>query len=702
MRPTLQLLASTLLVPLSLVGCATQETGPATPGAVLLVSPGDDLLALPPGAYHLPPVGPEGRSGVLRLEGLRDEVVDLSGLDLRGAPEGTDPDERAGWGVVLVDCIGVTLRGARLGGYKACVVLEGCEDVTLEDLEFDGWFARRLRSSVAAEDAADRLHPHANDEDEWLLDHGAAISATDCRNLTIRRCTGRRGQNGVLLTRVEGSQVYDNDFSFLSGWGLAMYRASGNTVSHNWFDYCVRGYSHGVYAQGQSSAGILMFERCSDNVVAFNSATHGGSGVLVFAGRDLVEGRARERGEGDPGGCDRNLFYGNDLRWSAANALEVTFSDRNRVVANDLSGGAQHGVWGGYSRSTLIFGNTIDDTVGAGVSIEHGQDNVIAQNALRRNARGVELCWDAGSERLDGPFGEQRDTSSRDTWVLGNRFENNTQDLVVKRTTGLVLFDNTWGQDEPRMPYLDQLGAEVEEAEEVDEETLRTWLGDRTGALPTGHLSRSTLRPWGGRSPDLMDELDPLEAPEVPGTLPVRAEERGLQVGDRSTIVLGEWGPWDHRSGEARPAQVQPGGLLARAAWDAAWFRWDEEASDPRRDLEVWRALAAKPLVRRVVPNLGRPWPDDDLRAVVGDDHFGLVARTSVEVAGGTYDLVVTSDDGVRVLVDGEQVLADWTWHAQQRDQVRLELAPGLREVTVEYFQIDGAAALRVELHPVE
>jgi len=699
MRTTPQLLASTLLAPLVLPACATQETGPASPGEVVAASPADDLRALPPGAYHLPPAGADGREGVLRLEGLRDEVVDLTGLDLRGAPAGTDPDERAGWGLVLVDCARVTLRGARLGGYKACIVLEGCEDVTLEDLAFDGWYAQRLRSTVAAEDEADRLYPRANDEDEWLLNHGAAISATDCRGLTIRRCRGRRGQNGILLTRVEGSEVYDNDFCFLSGWGLAMYRASGNTVSHNWFDYCVRGYSQGVYSHGQDAAGILMFERCSDNVVAFNSATHGGDGVSVFAGRDLVEGRARDRGEGDPGGCDRNLFYGNDLRFSPANAIEVTFSDRNLIVANDLSGCYQHGLWGGYSRNTLILGNTIDDTVGGGMTIEHGQDNVIVQNVLRRNNMGVEVYWDADPHLVDGPLGEQRDTSSRDTWVLGNLFEDNTQDLVIKRSTGLVLFDNVWDRDVPRVPYIDELSAEDDD---VSPQTLRSWMSDRAGALPAGHLSQSTLRQWGGRYPDLVDEFGRLASPEVPGTLEVRAEDRGVQIGDRSTIVMGEWGPWDHRAGDPRPAQRLPGGALAGATWDAAWFRWDVETCDPRRDLDVWRALADSPLVRKPVGNLVRPWSDEDVRAAVGSDHFGLVATTTVEVAPGAYDLVVTSDDGVRVSLDGEQVLADWTWHASKRDEVRLELEGGAHAVTVEYFQIDGAAALLIELLPVE
>ena len=655
----------------------------------------EEVRALQPGDYLRPPQGERGEAGVLRFEGLSGETLDLTGITLRGMPAGGDLDRAEGYGIVLVDCEDVTLKGATLSGYRGCVVLRDCRGVTLEGLTFDGWFAERLHSTQAAEDPTDWLRPHENDRGEWLANYGAAISASDCKDLTVRGCRGRHGQNGILLTRVRGAEVYDNDFSFLSGWGLGLFRSSENTISHNAFDYCVRGYSHGVYSRGQDSAGILMFEGCKDNVVAFNSATHGGDGIFVFAGQDLVEGRALERGEGDPGGCDRNVFYGNDLRFSPANGIEVTFSARNLIAGNDLSGCFQHGVWGGYSRETLIHGNTIDDCNGAGITIEHGQENVINQNVLRRNNRGVELYWDPDPGLVDGPLGKQRDTASRDTWVLGNLFENNTQDLVVEKTTGLVVFNNVWDHDQPRAPYLDELRAE---GRPTGEDTLRAWLADRTGTLPAGRFSDVSLRAWEGRYPPLLEELGVPQPPVVPGTLAVRAEDRGLATGDRSTIVMGEWGPWDYRSGEPKPEPVLPGGLLQDAAWDATWFRWDEASSDPRRDAGVWRALAADPLVEKHVRGLAGPWVDEDVHATVGNDHFGLIARTRVSLDGGAYRLEVTSDDGVRVLVDGEVAFEDWTWHAPTRGEARLELEAGSHEFTVEYFQIDGATALLVEL----
>ncbi len=656
-------------------------------------------LALPEGEYLRPPLGPDGCKGVIVLEGARGVTLDLGGVQLRGRGVDEEREGDVGGGIVLRGCRDVTLRGGELGGYRGCVVVLDSSGVTVEDVRFDGWFGQRLRSTIAAESGEDWLWPHHNDQEEWITNYGAAISFTDCRDVVVRRCRGRHGQNGILLTRTSGAEVYDNDFSFLSGWGIGLYRSSRNTISHNVFDYCVRGYSHDVYSRGQDSAGILLFERCCDNVVAYNSATHGGDGVFLFAGNDLVGGRAAERGEeGDPGGGDRNLFYGNDLRFSPANALEATFSNRNLVIENDLSGCYQHGVWGGYSSEMLILRNRIDDTVGAGVTIEHGQENVIAENRFHGNNMAVEFYWDFGDndrDFIEGPFGAVRETSSRRPWLLMNTFSDNAQDVVLRKTTEAVFFENDWG-DSGRRPYIDGLRAAGEE--EIDDETVRGWMADRKGTLPTGHIAESTLSPWEGRYPPVYDEFASLSPPDVPGTQVVRAEERGVPTGDRSTIVMGRYGPWDYRSGEPRPEPVLPGGLLREVEWDALWFRWDQ-GSDPRADLEVYRARAEKPLVTKRVANFLHPWGDEEVKAAVGSDRFGLQARGTVVIAeSGTYRLGVLSDDGVRVTLDGEVVFEDWTHHAPRRGEVELELSAGEHELLLEYFQIDGATALSLDL----
>jgi len=87
------------------------------------------------------------------------------------------------------------------------------------------------------------------------------------------------------------------------------------------------------------------------------------------------------------------------------------------------------------------------------------------------------------------------------------------------------------------------------------------------------------------------------------------------------------------------------------------------------------------------------------VRERVPAQRLGLIASTTIEIAeAGRYRLAVTSDDGVRVVVDGNVVLENWTWHAATRDVRDISLARGRHEIVIEYFQIDGARALIVEL----
>jgi hypothetical protein len=166
---------------------------------------------------------------------------------------------------------------------------------------------------------------------------------------------------------------------------------------------------------------------------------------------------------------------------------------------------------------------------------------------------------------------------------------------------------------------------------------------------------------------------------------------------------MGPWGPWDFRSGEPRPERVRPGGVLADVRWEARWFAWAQEKTDPRRDLERWRALAESPLARDVVSNFVDPFGGNSkVRERVAKGPFGMIAKTSVPIARpGRYALSVVSDDGVRVLIDGEKEIENWTHHAAATDSAELTLEAGEHALAIEYFQIDGASALSIELRRI-
>ena len=230
----------------------------------------------------------------------------------------------------------------------------------------------------------------------------------------------------------------------------------------------------------------------------------------------------------------------------------------------------------------------------------------------------------------------------------------------------------------------------------ASERAVWEWLRGPDGSLPSGRAWNSSLRKRPAEKHPAEGQLARLHLP-APAASSL-AEREPCQAG-LGCLWIGAYGPWDFESGAAPPELGAHGGLLAELRWDAVWFPWDE-ASDPRADLELWRAQRFAPADRALTPGWADPWGDTDRRALVGEEQFGLIASTKLTLAeAGSYALEVSSDDGVRVLVDGVVVLEDWTWHAEQRARIALELEAGERELRVEDFQVGGPAVLTVALH---
>ena len=376
-------------------------------------------------------------------------TVELAG-ELRGAGAEDAPDTFGGIGI-RVTGKNVTLRGARVSGFKVGIHAQGADGLVLEDCDVSGNFRQRLKSTKEKEAAEDWLDPHKNDAREWFTNYGAGIYVERSKGVTVRRCRARAGQNGLVLERCETAHVEDNDFSFLSGWGIALWRSSDNRILGNRCDFCVRGYVHGVYNRGQDSAGILLFEQCSRNVLAWNSASYCGDGFFGFAGQEAlgsVPPTTSDFGHVRRGNND-NLIAFNDFSFAAAHGLELTFSFGNRILTNRMEGNAICGIWGGYSRDTLMFGNLLYRNGEAGyglerggINIEHGQRNQIVENRFQGNACGVHLWWDADEHLAKLPWSTANGHESRDNCVQANQFDGDAIALHLRDTPGTRVHEN--------------------------------------------------------------------------------------------------------------------------------------------------------------------------------------------------------------------------------------------------------------------
>ncbi|MBK8915499.1 MAG: right-handed parallel beta-helix repeat-containing protein [Phycisphaerales bacterium] len=691
-------------------------------------------------------------NGVIHVR-ASDITIELGDVPLSGALMGAAADGFTGVAIRIDGQKNVTIRGGNIRGYKAAVWASNADGLTIERLSVTDMWRQHLRSSVEFEDPRDWLRPHENDQREWFNKYGAAILIENSSGVTIRECRGYFGQNGLILSRVENARVYDNDFSFNSGWGIALWRSSGNTIAHNATDFCIRGYSHGVYNRGQDSAGILLFEQCSRNIIANNSATHCGDGLFAFAGREALGEAKPPAGEFDyrRRGCNENVIVGNDFSHAAAHGLELTFSFDNVVVGNRFAGNSICGIWAGYSQGTLIADNEFEANGDAGyglerggVNIEHGADNRIVRNRFSRNRAGVRLWWDEDAALAKLPWAAANGVESARNVVHANTFDGEKPAIHLRGPGSVQLGEN-------KLSDGGSAAIEREDAHAVEPVAA-----------------------------DLK-----IDSPPLPDNLPGARRPVGMRsaLAGRERIILGPYGPWDHRSMFVRPrltrgprhvyemfefrgrsANVVTGeyvtmsmnsdvdphlftisgrqhGALpytcrfgggggergrppivvyeAKAAivdmlWNVTVFPWDDTC-DPRRDVEAWRARGASAAARRVgVDDLtlrfGRGAPGDvpALAAAVKDanigaDRFGVIARGSLEMRRGTWEVVLRSDDGVRVRVGEKALIENWTPHGLTRDAATLTLTDdAIVDFEVEYFEVDGNADLVFDVVPIE
>ena len=683
----------------------------------------------------------KNNNGVIQVVASNIEIEFAEGAVLRGSPKDRRPDEYRGYGIRIEGQTNVTIRGARISGFWAGLWATRTNGLTLEAIDASDNRRAYLRSTPLAEDGGDWLFPHDNDNNEWLNNYGAAIYVEDANHVTVRGCTVRHGQNALCIDRVSDSKIYDNDFSFNSGWGIAMWRCNRNVITRNACDFCVRGYSHGVYNRGQDSAGILMFEQNSENIIAQNSATHGGDGLFGFAGREAL---------GDTGnhplewykqrGNNKNLLIKNDFSYAPAHGIEMTFSFGNIFYGNRLVQNAICGVWGGYSQDTLIARNHFEGNgeMGyslerGGVNIEHGIANRIIENTFENNKCGVHLWWADAGDFSNKPWARANGTQSKDNLIGRNKFTGDMLAYHFRGDSEVMLGPDVFADVKERMQKEDAVvihniaDSAVPQVQEPQYPVIgRTQpVGARRHLYGRQNIIMTPWGPWDHESPlvrVVRDDGDSVlySLHMIPHTAKVTVEGHGIQ--GKITLPGSAEQPTAYTVSAAEPGihpyimRVKAGdyeqelhGTLISAVWDVTFFKWTNDV-DPRKDIQAWRELAQRKSavsakVKRLVFSYGWGGPSEQelsgpvTAAKLGGDYFGMIAKAQVPLAAGTWEFATLSDDGVRVTVDDRAVIDNWTWHGPTQDTGTLNLSTDKTvQISVEHFEIDGYAVLELRI----
>src|SRR6266478_4072457 len=674
-------------------------------------------------------------SSVITVRG-NDITVDFAGATMEGTSPDVNPDNAVGIAIRVDGGRNVRILNAHIRGYKVGIIARGTRGLSLIDNDLSYNWKPRLYSAIEHESLIDWLSFHHNEKDDWLR-YGAGAYLSDVEAGEISGNTVTQGMNGLLLVRTNGLRIWNNNFSFNSGVGIGLYRSSGNSIMHNRVDYDVRGYSEGFYRRGQDAADLLIYEQSDKNIVAYNSMTHGGDGVFLWAGQSTMD-----TGEG---GANDNLFYGNDFSFAPANGIEATFS-RNTFIGNYVEG-CEYGMWGGYSFDSRIVGNRFLNNR-TGIAIEHGQNNLIVANIFSDDSTSIRV-WGDSITPSDWGYPKHRDTRSTNYRIDGNLFGRsrvgvraaNTSGLstvnnrfvdtdsiaVLSDTTGYSSLDNTIVRDAPWPPRF--LRPPKELVGTVPEPVKNAFLPSRPDTSMAGRARSAIIvdewGPYDYRSPKLW----PVDSAHA---LPLRlrtlgpagrwrvASRNGIAslsadrgaIGDTISVSpnpdsLGDWeltldyngestvSPRGERRPAGAPYRFSYGRFEPKIDWTTRFFKWTDSTSDPRKNPDAMTALTQTvPILAaqvsrldfegyRALPNLPR-------------ENFALEATGSVDLAPGEYTLRTLSDDGVRVWVDGALVIDDWKPHETTLDFAAL--ASGHHDVRVQYYQGDGWYELRLDI----
>lgn len=798
---------------LSFALMATLQTPQLKSGDVL-----DRSRTFTPTVYEMP-AGSDLKTPALIIRG-KNIVLDFGGTTLRGSDVDANPDTRSGLAVLVDGGENITIKNLNVHGYRVALLAIGTKGLHVTNCDFSYNWKQHLKSTIEAEDESDWMSFHHNEKDEWIYGNGedpgfggGGIYLKGCDGFEVDHVVNTGSQCGLMMTRSNHGKVWNNKFTFLSAIGIGMYRSSDNTIMHNDLDFCVRGYSHGVYSRGQDSSGILIYEQSNRNTFAYNSATHGGDGFFLWAGQTTMD-----TGEG---GCNDNLVFGNDFSHSPANGIEATFS-RNTFARNRLVD-CWHGVWGGYSYDSKIIGNMFDLN-GQAIAIEHGQKNEIKDNYFWDNDEGMYL-WMNSTQAADWGYPKHHDTKSHGYQITGNTMIGtrgpvlrlkDTADVFFAKNTALgnrhvitvegdnanlktssnmidgfieplpkELFPNsTVANTQPIPPdvkHMSLRGDAQKTSEPIQGYPLlyvNPWLGTKyspTGETPpskndnilnaTKALAPKPLKggmnPW--KTPDftgrmyiLVDQWGPydfkspllwprpateesthlLASPgedlaqyrvlevlgpagkwrvkdktgieaicaengSVPGRIVIRLPKSAVALYKLNLEYTGEEivTPFGRRIPAGTAYAFGSSGFSAPISWNVKWYRWTE-ASDPRtHEAEFKAVLAGSPIATDQPKRL--EYAGASFVKGLPADHYATVAEGEVELPQGEYTLKLTTDDGARLWFDDELVVKDaWKYQGPTTYTASVTAGVGKHRIRVEHFQIDGYAALKLELKP--
>lgn len=256
-------------------------------------------------------------------------VIDLANCLIIGAPDSILPDQYKGIGI-LAEGANITIKNARVKGYRVGLYAKDVGGLTILDCDFS--YNYRMPITVQS-DATKLEHTNYNRDGKqttWL-EEGAAIYLHECDHSKILGTTITQGQHGIVLDSSKHVEIKNNDIQFNTGLGISLNRSSHNTIVGNELSYNIRSTTRYSHHQMKGVGGLSLSDSSTDNIIAYNRATHCESGLSIVS---------EEKEQGIKG--NYNFVYKNDFSFSPQKGIEIKGSQNNfwetvKLVENEIS-----------------------------------------------------------------------------------------------------------------------------------------------------------------------------------------------------------------------------------------------------------------------------------------------------------------------------------------------------------------------------
>jgi hypothetical protein len=275
---------------------------------------------------------------------------------------------------------------------------------------------------------------------------------------------------------------------------------------------------------------------------------------------------------------------------------------------------------------------------------------------------------------------------------------------VYLGTTAELTTDNQVGTHQPFAMYYHVQGFQpgVTYYWRVDEiEANGTMHAGDVWSFTAAPLTAYQANPWDGAK-----GIDP-QAAELSWSAGSGADSHDVYFGSSRDDVAN--GTGDTFKGNQLAVAYAPGALAANTTYywrvdevDAAGTKtvgpvWSFTSRGPRDGVKaeyfLGMGLGGEPVLTQVEPVIDHSWGEDEVAAKLVDNVSARWTAVLEVPFTETYTLITTSDDGVRLWLDGRRVIDNWTDHGSTVNRAKVDLVSGQPYLLVmEWYENGGSA----------